>query len=103
MPAMFTKLSVHGTPSNGICVQVLFTGLLGTVGSLGGVMTLTAVTLASNIGTFFLYTAVCMTVIVAFTGTDGEKKFMQIILPCIGIFLNLLMVFSIFIIGLMSG
>lgn len=103
MPPTFSKLSSYGTPTNGIKAQVLWTGLLGTVGSMGGVMTLTAVTLASNIGTFFLYGAVCVTTIVAFIGAEEGKTFKRIILPCIGVLLNMLMVFSIFIIGLMSG
>lgn len=103
MPPTFCKISSNGTPTNGIIAQVIFTGLLGTVGSVGGVMTLTAVTLASNIGTFFLYTAVCLTTIVTFVGAEEGKTFRRIILPGIGILLNMLMVCSIFIIGLMSG
>jgi len=102
-PEMFGKLSSKGTPAKGIMVCVVWTFLVGSVGSVGGVMTLTAVTLASNIGTFCLYGAVCIVTIVAFKNTPNEKKGMQFVMPIIGLFLNVLMIGSIFIIGLMAG
>jgi amino acid transporter len=103
MPAMFAAKSVNDTPLYGIAVQVVWTFIVGTVGAVGGTMTLTAVTLASNIGTFFLYGAVCVTTVVAFKNTAEEKTFVQVVMPIIGLTLNALMVCSIFIIGLMSG
>lgn len=102
-PNMFAAQSKNGTPGKGIMVQVIFTGVLGSVGALGGVMTLTAVTLASNVGTFFLYTGVCVVTIVAFSGTEGGKPLVQKFVPILGIFLNQLMIFSILIIGILSG
>jgi len=102
-PAIFGKLSAKGTPHYGIAICVIWTFLVGSVGSMGGTMTLTAVTLASNVGTFFLYGAVCVTTIVAFRNTDGEKIFLQLVIPIVGLFLNALMVSSIFGIGLTSG
>lgn len=102
-PAIFGKLSSKGTPVYGIAICVCWTFLVGSVGAIGGTMTLTAVTLASNVGTFFLYGAVCVTTIVAFRKTEGEKPLLQLVVPCIGLFLNALMIGSIFIIGLMAG
>jgi len=103
MPAIFGKLSAKGTPVYGICICGVWTTLVGSVGAMGGTMTLTAVTLASNVGTFVLYGAVCIVTIVAFRKTKQENMLLQLIVPAIGLFLNALMVGSIFIIGLLAG
>merc|ERR1711939_518148 len=96
-------MSSKDTPYIGIAIQIFFTFTVGTVGACGGGLTLLAVTLASNVGTFVLYTFVCVVTIVAFKNTEGENSLLQLYVPMLGIFLNLLMVGSIFIIGLISG
>merc|ERR1711959_730134 len=107
MPALFAHLSSKGTPLYGIVICVFWTFLVGSVGAVGGVMTLTAVTLASNVGTFFLYGAVCVTTVVKFRnlddGTEKESILKHVVIPIIGLFLNALMIGSIFGIGLSSG
>jgi hypothetical protein len=73
------------------------------VGVLGGVVTLTGITLASNLGTFALYGIICVITIVAF---GGKKEFNIVkhgLIPALGLMGNLLLVGVIFIIGIIAG
>eukprot|EP01006_Ploeotia_vitrea_P035493 TRINITY_DN65892_c6_g4_i3.p1 TRINITY_DN65892_c6_g4~~TRINITY_DN65892_c6_g4_i3.p1 ORF type:complete len:454 (+),score=65.54 TRINITY_DN65892_c6_g4_i3:35-1396(+) len=71
LPKMFgDEHSKWGTPWKGFIVAFCVSGLLGAVGAVGGTVFLTAVTLASNIGTFALYTMVCIAAIAAFWGPE---------------------------------
>jgi amino acid transporter len=103
LPQVFCTMSAKNTPYMGIAIKMCVTFTIGSIGACGGGLTLLAVTLASNLGTFVLYTFVCVVTIVAFKNSAGEKPLLQLYMPVLGIFLNLLMVGSIFIIGLISG
>merc|ERR1711939_482320 len=70
---------------------------------MGGVTTLTGITLASNFGTFTLYAMVCVCCIVAFKGRPECNTFKHLVLPAFGVFLNISMLLCILIIGIMSG
>jgi APA family basic amino acid/polyamine antiporter len=73
------------------------------VGVLGGVMALTGITLASNLGTFILYALICGLTIVAFAGDQTFSFLKHAIIPVLGLLVNVLMVAAIFFIGIQSG
>ncbi len=97
---------LHGrfaTPYFGVVAMVVVSAIIGSIGVLGGVMTLTGITLASNLGTFFLYALICGLTLVAFAGGKEFNLFRHGIIPGLGLILNIVMVLAIFVIGLMSG
>jgi amino acid transporter len=93
----------YATPAAGVIVMVIVSGIIGTIGVLGGVMALTGITLASNLGTFVLYALICGLTIVAFAGDKGFSFIKHAIIPILGLIVNVVMVLAIFIIGIMSG
>lgn len=97
---------LHGewaTPYVGIAIMVIVSALIGVVGIFGGVVTLTGITLASNLGTFILYGLICVITFVAFVGDKDFHGLRHAIIPGLGIMGNLLMVLTIFIVGIISG
>ncbi len=64
---------------------------------------LTAITLASNLGTFVLYGLICFITFIAFTGKKEFSGIKHAVVPFLGIAGNLLMVAVIFVIGIISG
>ena len=93
----------YATPFVGVIIIVIVSALIGTIGVLGGVMTLTGITLASNLGTFILYALICGLTVVAFAGGKDFNLFKHGILPALGVITNIIMVLAIFIIGIRSG
>jgi len=67
------------------------------------VMTLTGITLASNLGTFALYAFICALTVVAFAGGKEFNLLKHGIIPALGVITNIIMVLAIFIIGIRSG
>jgi amino acid transporter len=93
----------HATPYVGVIIMVVISAIIGTVGVLGGVMALTGITLASNLGTFVLYALICGLTFVAFVGTPAFNLFKHGIIPFAGLVVNVIMVLAIFVIGIISG
>lgn len=93
----------YATPFYGVIMMVVISGIIGTVGVLGGVMTLTGITLASNLGTFVLYALICGLTMVAFIGNNAFNFFKHAIIPTLGLIVNVIMVLAIFVIGVVSG
>jgi amino acid transporter len=93
----------HATPHTALYLMIFVSGIIGTVGVLGGVVTLTAITLASNLGTFALYGLICFITFIAFTGRKEFSGIKHAIVPFLGIAGNILMVVVIFVIGILSG
>jgi amino acid transporter len=93
----------YATPFVGVIVMVIVSALIGSIGVIGGVMTLTGITLASNLGTFALYALICALTIVAFAGGKDFNLFKHGIIPALGVITNIIMVLAIFIIGIRSG
>lgn len=93
----------YATPFMGVVIMVIVSGVIGTVGVLGGVMALTGITLASNLGTFVLYAMICGLTFVAFAGDKGFSFIKHAIIPFLGLIVNVIMVLAIFIIGIISG
>jgi amino acid transporter len=105
LPAVFTAIHEKWkSPHKAIVFQFLFSGTMGCIGSVGGVVFLTAVTLASNVGTFLLYAMVCVAALAAFSGTEEalqvkfndptfkKSSLLHCCIPIVGLILNLVMV-----------
>jgi APA family basic amino acid/polyamine antiporter len=93
----------YATPHMGVLVMVIVSAIIGSVGVLGGVVTLTGITLASNLGTFALYGLICVITMVAFGGKKEFNFFKHGVIPALGLAGNLLLVGVIFIIGIIAG
>ena len=93
----------YATPFVGVIIMVIVSALIGAIGVLGGVMTLTGITLASNLGTFVLYALICGLTVVAFAGGKDFNLFRHGVIPALGLISNIVMVLAIFIIGIRSG
>jgi APA family basic amino acid/polyamine antiporter len=91
------------TPYAGLWIMVIVSGLVATIGVLGGVMALTGIALASNLGTFFLYALICGLTIVAFLGDTRFSFIRHAAVPFLGLIANVIMALGIFIIGIQSG
>jgi APA family basic amino acid/polyamine antiporter len=96
---------LHGsfaTPHTAVWVLVAVSAVIGAVGTLS-VINLTAITLASNFGTFVLYALTCLWTIVAFTGRREHNFVRHTVVPVLGFLANLLMLFTIFFMGFLGG
>jgi hypothetical protein len=77
--------------------------VIGSIGVAGGVVTLTGITLASNLGTFALYAVICGVTFVAFAGQHGFSWFKHALIPFLGLLTNIGMMLAIFILGIVAG
>ncbi len=93
----------YATPFYGVIIMVIISGIIGTIGVVGGVMALTGITLASNLGTFVLYALICGLTVIAFAGTAAFSFFKHGFLPVLGLIVNIVMLLAIFVIGIISG
>jgi amino acid transporter len=93
----------YATPFMGIVIMVIVSGIIGTIGVLGGVVALTGITLASNLGTFVLYAMICGLTIVAFSGKVDFSFFKHSIIPIMGLIGNVILALTIFIVGIITG
>jgi len=93
----------YATPIMGIVIMIIVSGVIGTIGVLGGVVALTGITLASNLGTFILYALICGLTIVAFSGKADFNFFKHATLPILGLIGNIILVLTIFIVGIITG
>ena len=93
----------YATPMMGIIIMIIVSGVIGTVGILGGVVALTGITLASNLGTFILYALICGLTVVAFSGKADFNFFKHATLPILGLIGNIILVLTIFIVGIITG
>jgi basic amino acid/polyamine antiporter, APA family len=93
----------YATPMMGIMIMIIVSGVIGTIGVMGGVVALTGITLASNLGTFLLYGLICGLTVVAFSGKADFSFFKHATLPILGLIGNIILVLTIFIVGIITG
>ncbi len=93
----------YATPYFAVLIMVVISALIGTIGVVGGVVALTGITLASNLGTFILYALICGLTTVAFVGKHDFSSLKHLFIPTLGLLGNIVMVLAIFIIGISSG
>jgi amino acid transporter len=93
----------YATPHYGVMLMIAVSAIIGVIGVLGGVMTLTAITLASNLGTFILYALICALTTVAFIGDASFSAIKHVVVPVLGLITNVIMVLTIFVLGIQAG
>jgi amino acid transporter len=104
MPEIMGLLSGrYATPYMGIILMIIISALIGSIGVLGGAITLTGIALASNLGTFVLYGLICGVTFAAFFRQTGFSLLRHRIIPALGVIANAGMVLVIFTIGITSG
>jgi amino acid transporter len=93
----------YATPFMGIVIMVIISGIIGTIGVMGGVVALTGITLASNLGTFVLYAMICGITIAAFSGKVDFSFFKHSFIPILGFIGNVILLLTIFVVGIITG
>ncbi|MBI5301402.1 MAG: APC family permease [Chloroflexi bacterium] len=93
----------YATPYVAVVLLTITSALIGSLGVVGGVVALTGITLASNLGTFVLYALICGLAVVAFVGNHEFNWLRHVILPIFGLIANLGMVLVICIVGTTSS
>jgi amino acid transporter len=97
MPELMGLL--HGrfaTPHMGIVVMVIVSAIIGAAGVAGGIVALSGITYASNLGTFVLYALICAITVVAFLGRPDFNILRHLIIPVVGLILNVGLAIAIF-------
>ncbi|NWF71351.1 MAG: APC family permease [Chloroflexi bacterium] len=102
-PELLGLVQRQVTPYTSVLLMVITSGIVGTIGMLGGVISLTGITLASNLGTFALYALICLLTLIAFRGQSEFNMLRHTVLPVLGLALNAFMLLAILAIGLTSG
>jgi amino acid transporter len=92
----------YATPHSAVWVMVAVSAIIGAIGTLS-VVNLTAITLASNLGTFVLYALTCVWTVVAFTGRKEFSFFRHMLIPILGLLANIAMLLTIFYMGFLGG
>jgi amino acid transporter len=96
---------LHGdfaTPHAAVWIMAGVSAIIGAIGTLS-VVNLTAVTLASNLGTFVLYALTCLWTIIAFNGRKEYNFFKHTLVPIVGLLANIAMLVTIFYMGFIGG
>jgi basic amino acid/polyamine antiporter, APA family len=93
----------YATPFGGVIIMVIVSAIIGSIGVMGGVMALTGIALASNLGTFVLYALICALTVVAFGGMGEFSLLKHGIIPMLGLVANIVMVGAILVIGIKAG
>jgi amino acid transporter len=102
LPGLFAEEhATFRTPYKGVACQVLWSFFIGSISACidGGAL---AVTLASNIGTFALYLMVCICCYKSFQNDPNRSFVKHVLIPIVGGLLNLLMLLTIFVVGLID-
>ncbi|MEO6892012.1 MAG: APC family permease, partial [Ktedonobacteraceae bacterium] len=103
LPAVFGFL--HGrfrTPHVGVIVLTVISAVIGSYGVLN-IDNLTQITLMSNIGTFLLYGMTCLVCIVAFAGVKQRGIITTVLLPALGVVLNVVMLVGVYYFNIAGG
>jgi basic amino acid/polyamine antiporter, APA family len=93
----------YATPYNTVIMLSVVSAVIGSAGIIGGLPALMGIVLASNLGAFLLYALLCVLTIVTFIGDPSFNILRHIILPVIGLFVNVGIVIGAASIGLSAG
>ncbi|MFN8498169.1 MAG: APC family permease [Anaerolineae bacterium] len=103
MPEMLGMLhGKYATPHMAVWILVAVSAVIGAFGVIS-IVNLTAVTLASNIGTFILYALICVATVLAFAGKENSSRIKHLAIPVIGLIANIGMLVAIVALGVLSG
>jgi len=92
----------HATPHTGILAMTVASAAIGAFGVLS-VVNLTAITFWSNIGTFILYGMTNLIALVAFLRHPQRNALTHIVVPVLGAFANIVMLFAVLYLGILGG
>jgi basic amino acid/polyamine antiporter, APA family len=105
MPSILGLL--HGkfaTPHAGIWILVGVSALFGIYGvQPKQVDNITQITLASNVGTFFVYGITCVVAIVAFAHRHDKQMFKHYFIPSLGALMNVAMLVAVVVLAVQAG
>jgi APA family basic amino acid/polyamine antiporter len=93
----------YATPYNTVILISIVSAVIGAAGIIGGLPALMGIILASNLGAFLLYGLLCLLTIVTFIGDPSFNIFRHILLPIIGLLVNIGIVVAAAWIGLSAG
>ena len=93
----------YATPYNTVILLSTVCAIIGSAGIIGGLPVLMGIILASNLGAFLLYALLCLLTIVTFAGDSSFNIFRHLLLPLIGLAVNIGIVVAAGKIGLAAG
>ena len=93
----------YATPYNAVILLSVVCALIGSAGIIGGLPVLMGIILASNLGAFLLYALLCLLTIVTFAGDPAFNFLRHLVLPIIGLAVNIGIVVAAGKIGLSAG
>lgn len=91
------------TPYNTVILISIVSAVIGAAGIIGGLPALMGIILASNLGAFLLYALLCILTIATFVGDPSFNFFRHILLPIIGLFVNIGIIIAAADIGFSAG
>jgi len=93
----------YATPYFTVILLSAVSAIVGAAGIIGGLPVLMGIILASNLGAFLLYALLCLLTIVSFIGDSSFNILRHVLLPFIGLLVNLGIVIAAGYIGLGAG
>jgi len=93
----------YATPYNTVILLSVVSAIIGAAGIIGGLPVLMGIVLASNLGALLLYALLCILTIVTFTGDASFNFLRHVVLPVIGLLVNVGIVVAATTIGLGAG
>jgi len=92
----------YNSPHAAIWVLTVFSIGVGCLGVINSTYLL-GISLASNLGTFILYCLICIWTIIGFSHRSEKNILLHVLVPLAGLFMNILMVCTIFYLAFASG
>ena len=93
----------YATPYNTVILLSAVSAIIGAAGIIGGLPVLMGIILASNLGAFLLYALLCLLTIVTFIGDSSFNILRHLLLPIIGLLINVGIVVAAAGIGFRAG
>ncbi|MFN8411352.1 MAG: APC family permease [Anaerolineales bacterium] len=93
----------YATPYNTVILLSTVCAIIGSAGIIGGLPVLMGIVLASNLGAFLLYALLCLLTIATFIGDSSYNIFRHLLLPILGLAVNIGIVVMAARIGFSSG
>ncbi len=93
----------YATPYNTVILLSTVCAIIGSAGIIGGLPVLMGIVLASNLGAFLLYALLCLLTIVTFMGDSSFNIFRHLLVPLLGLAVNIGIVVAAGKIGLTAG